>query len=226
MRLLEHRSAEGSWEGLGFGNRRRRFPADLSWFLQTRGCVKQKSLQRPPTIRFTDSVLRTGFLIIFLRFGGGGGGGGDFSISPNSKICPSNITNICWLSIFSLTDVQVDLFLNWYIVYTVFLQINCWKFGKANVFLDIDSWGPPILLSFFNISKKLSGMAEIPLKAIVMSQVKSLSYESWASRRICLSMIKTGCQIPRNSRRIHYALAAVDDNGEYHVDLIDRNVLL
>jgi len=38
--------------------------------------VKQKSLQRPPTIRFTDFVLRTGFLIIILRFGGGGGGGG------------------------------------------------------------------------------------------------------------------------------------------------------
>ena len=56
--------------------------------------MKQKSLQRPPTIRFTDSVLRTGFLIIILRFGGGGGGGcgggggGDFNISPNSKICP------------------------------------------------------------------------------------------------------------------------------------------
>jgi len=57
--------------------------------------VKQKSLQRPPTIRFTDSVLRTGFLIIILRFGGGGGlggggggGGGDFNISPNSKTCP------------------------------------------------------------------------------------------------------------------------------------------
>jgi len=82
-------SAEGSWEGLGFGNRRRRFPAGLSMFLQTRGCVKQNFLQRPPTIRFTDSVLRTGFLIIFLRFGGGGaggggsggGGGGDFNIS-------------------------------------------------------------------------------------------------------------------------------------------------
>ena len=52
--------------------------------------MKQNSLQRPPTIRFTDSVLRTGFLIIFLRFGGGGaggggsgggGGGGDFNIS-------------------------------------------------------------------------------------------------------------------------------------------------
>jgi len=64
--------------------------------------VKQKSLQRPPTIRFTDSVLRTRFLIIILRFGGGvgggggggggggcGGGGGDFNISLNSKICPS-----------------------------------------------------------------------------------------------------------------------------------------
>jgi len=53
--------------------------------------VKEKSLQRPPTIRFTDSVLRTGLLIIILRFGGGGGcggGGGDFNISPNSKICP------------------------------------------------------------------------------------------------------------------------------------------
>ena len=50
-------SAEESWEGLGFGNRRRRFPAGLSRFLQTRGCVKQKSPQRPPpTIRFTDSV--------------------------------------------------------------------------------------------------------------------------------------------------------------------------
>ena len=49
-------SAKGSWEGLGFGNRRRRFPAGLSRFLQTRGCVKQKSLQRPPTIRFTESV--------------------------------------------------------------------------------------------------------------------------------------------------------------------------
>ena len=89
-------SAEGSWEGLGFGNRRRRFPAGLSRFLQTRGCGKQKSLQRPPTIRFTDSVLRTRFLIIILRFEGGvgggcgGGGGGDFNISPNSKICPSN----------------------------------------------------------------------------------------------------------------------------------------
>ena len=48
--------------------------------------MKQKSLQRPPTIRFTDSVLRTRFLIIILRFGGavgGGGGGGDFNISPN-----------------------------------------------------------------------------------------------------------------------------------------------
>jgi len=59
--------------------------------------VKQKSLQRPPTIRFTDSVLRTGFLIIILRFGGGGGGcggsGGDFNISPNSRICPSFLTN-------------------------------------------------------------------------------------------------------------------------------------
>ena len=59
--------------------------------------MKQKSLQRPPTIRFTDSVLRMGFLIIILRFyggggrgGGGGGGGGDFNISPNSKICPSH----------------------------------------------------------------------------------------------------------------------------------------
>ena len=50
-------SAEGSWEGLGFGNRRRRFPAGLSRFLQTRGCVKQKSLQRPPSIRFSDSVI-------------------------------------------------------------------------------------------------------------------------------------------------------------------------
>jgi len=85
---------EESWEGLGFGNRRRWFPAGLSRFLQTRGCGKQKSLQRPPTIRFTDSVLRTGFLIIILRFGGGGGGGGcgggcgDFNISPNSKIWP------------------------------------------------------------------------------------------------------------------------------------------
>ena len=53
--------------------------------------MKQKSLQRPPTVRFTDSVLRTGFLIIILRFGGGGGGGrggggvggGDFNISPS-----------------------------------------------------------------------------------------------------------------------------------------------
>jgi len=60
--------------------------------------VKQKSLQRPPTIRFTDSVLMTRFLIIILRFGGGVGGGGggggcgggDFNISQNSKICPSN----------------------------------------------------------------------------------------------------------------------------------------
>ena len=65
--------------------------------------MKQKSLKRPPTIRFTDSVLKTGFLIIILRFGGGGGGGGgvgggggcsggggDFNISPNSKICPNN----------------------------------------------------------------------------------------------------------------------------------------
>jgi len=57
--------------------------------------VKQNSLQRPPTIRFTDSVLRTGFLIIFLRFGGGGAGGGgsgggcgDFNIFPDSTICP------------------------------------------------------------------------------------------------------------------------------------------
>ena len=55
--------------------------------------MKQKSLQRPPTIRFTDSVLRTRFLIIILRFGsggggGGGGGGGDFNISPNSTIPP------------------------------------------------------------------------------------------------------------------------------------------
>ena len=53
--------------------------------------MKQKSLQRPPTILFTDSVLRTGLLIIISRFGGGGGGGGDFNISPNSKmskICP------------------------------------------------------------------------------------------------------------------------------------------
>jgi len=53
--------------------------------------MKQKSLQRPPTIRFTDSVLKSGFLIIFLRFGGGGGGsggGGDLNISPNTAICP------------------------------------------------------------------------------------------------------------------------------------------
>ena len=28
----------------------------LSRFLQTGGCAKQKSLQRPPTIRFTNSV--------------------------------------------------------------------------------------------------------------------------------------------------------------------------
>ena len=63
--------------------------------------MKQKSLQRPPTIRFTDSVLRTRFLIIILRFGGvvgggvgGGGGGGDFNISPNSKICPQLNNNV------------------------------------------------------------------------------------------------------------------------------------
>ena len=112
-KLFEHRpeckSAEGSWEGLGFGNRRRRFPAGRPRFLQTRGCVKQKSLQRPPTICFTDSVLRTRFLIIILRFGGGvgggggggcGGGGGDFNISPNSKICPT----IHLHSVFGKTD--------------------------------------------------------------------------------------------------------------------------
>ena len=75
------------------GDFRRAFPGSC----KRGGCVKQKSLQRPPTIRFTDSVLRTRFLII-LRFGGGvggggggggcGGGSGDFNISPNSKICP------------------------------------------------------------------------------------------------------------------------------------------
>jgi len=83
-------SAEGSWEGLGSGNRRRRFLVGLPRFLQTRGCAKQKSLQHPPTIRCTDSVcvLRTKMLIFF-RFGGGGGGcGGDLNISPNTAICP------------------------------------------------------------------------------------------------------------------------------------------
>jgi len=54
-------SAEGSWEGLGFGNRRRRFPAGLSRFLQMRVCAKQKSLQRPPTIRFSESVSQSHF---------------------------------------------------------------------------------------------------------------------------------------------------------------------
>ena len=59
-------SAEGNWEGLGYGNRRRRFLAGLPRFLQTRGCAKQKSLQRPPTIRFTDSVcMKDGILFNF-----------------------------------------------------------------------------------------------------------------------------------------------------------------
>jgi len=71
-KLFEHRpeckSAEESWEGLGFGNRRRRFLAGLPKFLQKRGCAKQKSLQRPPTIRFTDSVcIEDGIRFIFLR---------------------------------------------------------------------------------------------------------------------------------------------------------------
>ena len=84
--------------------------------------MKQKSLQRPPTIRFTDSVLRMGFLIIMLRFGsgggdGGGGGGGDFNISPNSKICPRNApyyrfykqygldSRFYWKILFSVNDL-------------------------------------------------------------------------------------------------------------------------
>jgi len=40
----------------------------LPKFLQTRGCAKEKSLQRPPTIRFTDSVcIEDGIRFIFLQ---------------------------------------------------------------------------------------------------------------------------------------------------------------
>ena len=63
-------SAKESWEGLGYGNRRRRFLAGLPRFLHTRGCVRRKNLfsVTPRSVLLTLSVLRTKLFLIFYGY--------------------------------------------------------------------------------------------------------------------------------------------------------------